>query len=69
MNVDSFGNSDGQSFKARHIPIITLHSVTTETLKILHTKRDNLSVVKLDDYYDSYRLIAGYLAMLDSALK
>jgi hypothetical protein len=69
MNVDGFGNSDGQSFKARHIPIITLHSVTNETLRILHTKRDNLSAMRLGDYYDSYRLIAGYLAMLDSALK
>ena len=69
MNVDGFGNSDGQSFKARHIPIITLHSVTTETLRVLHTKRDNLSAVRLDDYYDSYKLIAGYLARLDSALK
>jgi len=66
MNVDGVGDSDGQSFKHRNIPIITLHSVTKETFGVLHTKRDNLGAVKLDDYYDSYKLIAGYLAALDS---
>ncbi len=68
MNVDGIGDSDGHSFKSRHVPIITLHSVTTETLKILHTPRDNFSAIKFDDYYNSYRLIAAYLAILDSKL-
>jgi hypothetical protein len=66
MNVDGVGNSDGDSFKRRDIPIITLHSVTNETLGILHTKKDSLAAIKLDDYYDSYKLIACYLAILDS---
>ncbi len=69
MDVDKIGNSDGQSFKQRGIPIITLHSVTPETLPILHSNRDNLKAMKLDDYYDSYKLIAAYLAALDSELK
>ncbi len=69
MDVDGEGDSDGHSFKTRQIPIITLHSVTNETFRILHTKRDNISAVKLADYYDSYKLIAGYLAALDSVLK
>jgi Zn-dependent M28 family amino/carboxypeptidase len=69
MDVDRYGNSDGQSFKRRNIPIITLHSVTAATFGILHTSKDNLSAMKLDDYYASYRLIAGYLAALDSALE
>jgi aminopeptidase-like protein len=68
MNVDKYGNSDGRSFSRREIPIITLHSVTPETFGILHTRKDNLAAVKLDDYYDSYKLIAAYLAALDSAL-
>lgn len=69
MNVDGVGNSDGDSFKRHHIPIITLHSVTPETLGILHTNKDKLSAIKIEDYYDSYALIAGYLAVLDSALE
>jgi Zn-dependent M28 family amino/carboxypeptidase len=67
MNADGVGNSDGSSFKRRDIPIITIHSITNATLGILHTKKDNLSAIKLDDYYDTYRLIAGYLAILDTA--
>jgi putative aminopeptidase FrvX len=66
MNVDGVGDSDGSSFKRHNIPIITLHSVTKETFRILHTYKDRLSAIKLDDYYDSYKLIAGYLAVLDS---
>jgi hypothetical protein len=66
MNVDGIGNSDGDSFKRHSIPIITLHSVTTDTLGILHTDKDKAAVINRNDYYDSYRLIAGYLAILDS---
>ncbi len=67
MNVEGIGDSDGRSFKRRRIPIITLHTVTKDTLRILHTSNDNLAAVKLDDYYDSYRLIAAYLVLLDSS--
>jgi hypothetical protein len=68
MNVDGVGDSDGHSFKSRHIPIITLHSVTPETLRILHSPRDSFSAIKLNDYYNSYKLIAAYLVTLDSRL-
>jgi hypothetical protein len=68
MNVDGTGDSDGRPFKSRDIPVITLHSVTAGNLKILHSAEDNFASMKLDDYYDSYRLIAAYLAALDSAL-
>ena len=66
MNVDGIGNSDGDSFKRHSIPIITLHSVTTDTLGLLHTDKDIPAAIKRDHYYDSYRLIAAYLATLDS---
>lgn len=65
MNVEEYGDSDGKPFRRRNIPILTLHSVTRETLGILHTSKDNSAAVKFDDYYDSYRLIAGFLASLD----
>jgi len=66
MNVDQFGDSDNRPFKLRHVPVLTLHSVTLENLHILHSSQDNLKAIQLDDYYDSYRLIAGYLAYLDT---
>lgn len=69
MNVDGMGDSDGRPFNDRNIPTITLHSATGATLGILHTAQDNISAINLEAYYDSYRLIAAYLAALDSALE
>jgi Zn-dependent M28 family amino/carboxypeptidase len=68
MNVDGIGYSDGQSFKLRKIPTITLHSTTKDAFKLLHSDRDTIAAVKFGDYYGSYRLIAGYLSLLDSRL-
>lgn len=66
MNVDRFGNSDGSSFVKYGVPIITLHSVTLENIGILHSEKDRLSAIKLDAYYDTYKLIAAYLSWLDT---
>jgi hypothetical protein len=68
MNVDDLGSTDSEPFSRYKIPRITIHSVTPETWPILHSTRDKLDVVKMNDYYDSYRLIAGYLVFLDSYL-
>ncbi len=69
MNVDNLGTTDSESFARYHIPRITLHSVTPERMRILHSADDRLRAINMDDYYDSYRLIAGYLAYLDAVLK
>jgi hypothetical protein len=68
MNVDNLATADSESFAHYHIPRITLHSVTQETWSILHSSRDQLGAVKMKDYYDSYHLIAEYLAYLDGVL-
>jgi hypothetical protein len=68
MNVDNVGTADSESFAHYHIRRITLHSVTSETLPVLHSSRDKLDAIKMKDYYDSYHLIAAYLAYLDRAL-
>jgi hypothetical protein len=68
MNVDDVGSTDSEPFAKYKIPRITIHSVTQETWPILHSTRDKLDAVKMNDYYDSYRLIAGYLTFLDSYL-
>jgi len=69
MNVDNVGTTDSEPFAKAGIPSITIHSLTQQTLQILHSDRDMLSAVRLDDYYASYRLIAGYLAYLDQPEK
>ena len=68
MNVDNLGTADSESFARFHIPRVTLHSLTPDTWAILHSPRDKLSAIRMDDYYDSYRLVAEYLAYLDGAL-
>ena len=68
VNVERVGSTDSEQFARRNIPRITIHSLTQNTLQILHTPRDNLSALRLDDYYDSYHLMAAYLAYLDTLL-
>jgi Zn-dependent M28 family amino/carboxypeptidase len=69
VNVDQIGSSDAESFAERKIPRITVHSLTQETWNaaILHTSKDKLSAIRLDDYYQTYRLLAAYIAYLDQA--
>jgi hypothetical protein len=69
VNVDKVGSTDSESFAQFGIPRITIHSVTQETWPILHSKRDKLDVVKMDDYFSTYCLMAGYLAFLDTYLE
>jgi hypothetical protein len=69
MNVPNGASADSESFAPHHIPRITLHSVTSDTWSILHSRFDNLAAIKMNDYYDSYKLIAEYLAYLDDTLK
>lgn len=68
LNVDGLGSTDSESFARYHIPRITLHSVTVQSMKLLHSSDDMLAAINFDDYYDSYRLIAEYLAYLDGIL-
>jgi Peptidase family M28 len=69
MNADGVGDDDSESFIRRKIPTLMVHSVTRPTLRILHSNDDNYGAVKFDDYYDSYRLLAAYLAYLDTTLQ
>jgi len=69
MNVDNLGTADSESFARYQIPRITLHSVTEQTWPILHSPVDKMAAIKMNDYYDSYKLIAEYLAYLDDVLK
>lgn len=68
VNVEKVGTSDGESFAFIQVPNITIHSLTQETFRVLHTNKDVPAAVKMDDYYQTYRLVAAYLAVLDSVL-
>jgi hypothetical protein len=68
VNIHDVGRSDAESFQDRHIPTLLIHSITSETFPVLHTARDQMAAMQLSDYYDTYRLIAAYLAYLDVTL-
>jgi putative aminopeptidase FrvX len=70
VNFERVGSTDSESFAARKIPRLAIHSLTqkSENDQILHTRRDKLSAMNLDDYYDTYHLVAVYLGYLDHFL-
>jgi hypothetical protein len=65
VNVDEVGESDEEFFIQHKIPAIIIHSLTQETIPILHSSKDKYGAVHQQDYYDSYRLVSGFLALLD----
>jgi hypothetical protein len=66
MNVDRVGDDDSHSFLNAGVPVLTIHSLTPETLHVIHHASDKVSAIHPEDYYTSYRLAAAYLAYLDS---
>ena len=70
VNFERVGTTDSESFARRKIPRITVHTLTQENhdAGILHSSKDRLSVINLDDYYETYRLLAVYLVFLDQYL-
>lgn len=68
VNVDGIGSSDSEPFFEKKIPAMTIHSVTQENLKILHTSKDTLAAMNRQDYDETYRLACGYLVFIDQAL-
>jgi len=69
VNVEAVGSTDSEPFRQRKIPAITVHSLTQETLTILHSKADTIEAVHFDEYYRTYQLLAAYLAVLDHKLE
>ncbi len=65
IDGDQVGDEDSTPFRKRKVPAIVLHSITQETLSVLHSSKDTVSAVRMDDYYETYRLISVYLAFLD----
>lgn len=59
---------DSEPFIRRNIPTLMIHSVTNETWHVLHSADDNIRAVNFADYYDTYLLLADYLATIDAKL-
>jgi Zn-dependent M28 family amino/carboxypeptidase len=67
FNVEQIASTDAEQFAERQIPRITIHSLTQATWDagILHSSKDKISAIRFDDYYQTYRLLAAYIAFLD----
>ena len=69
VDVQAVGNDDTQAFRDKKIPSITLHSLTQESLLVIHSRRDKLAAVNAEKLYESFRLAAQYVAYLDQVLE
>lgn len=69
VDVEQVGSTDAEQFFERKIPRITIHSLTRETWNapVLQTSKDKISAMRLDDYYQTYHLLAAYLPFLDQS--
>jgi len=67
-NVENVGNDDTQAFRNQKLPVITIHSLTQRALHIIHSPRDNLAAIHVNDLYQSYRVVSEYLAYIDESL-
>jgi hypothetical protein len=68
MGLDKKYDSDAAAFMAWRIPVIDFHSLTADTLNLLHSKKDVRTAIDAKSYYDDYRFLAGFLAYLDDTL-
>ena len=68
MNAERVGSTDSETFREKRVPSITFHALTQPTLHILHTRDDQLSQIKENDYYESYHFLCAYLSYLDQVV-
>lgn len=64
IDMAAAGATDSDPFAAQHIPQITIHSLTQQNVITGATTQ-----FRPNNYYDTYRLLCGYLAYLDQTLK
>jgi hypothetical protein len=64
IDMTATGGTDADPFASRQIPSITIHSLTQQNLAEGAT-----TAFRPNNYYDTYRLLCGYLAYLDAALR
>jgi hypothetical protein len=64
IDMAAAGTTDSGPFAARHIPQITIHSLTQQNVATGATTK-----FRPNNYYDTYLLLCGYLAYLDQTLK
>ena len=64
IDMDTAGSTDSEPFASKQIPHITIHSLTQQNLAA-----GSATAFQPNNYYNTYRLVCGYLAYLDTILK
>jgi Zn-dependent M28 family amino/carboxypeptidase len=64
VDITAAGNSDSDPLAQLGVPQITLHSITQE-----HLRKALPYKFRATNYYDSYKLLCGYMALLAATLK
>lgn len=68
VDVQKGATTDSEPFHDARIPVLSLHSVTPEKMKIINGKKDVWAAVSWKDYYDTHRFISALLVYLDRNL-
>ena len=68
MNLDDAAEVDSRPFSEKKIPTIDVHSLSPETVSVPGSDKDKADMVKMEDYTNTYRLLAAYIAFLDGTL-
>jgi Iap family predicted aminopeptidase len=68
VNVDAVGMTDSMTFHRAGIPVLSLHSVTQETWRLINSPRDVWASLSWADYYDTHRFVSALLVYLDRKL-
>jgi Iap family predicted aminopeptidase len=61
------GDSDSTSFNRKKIPALTIHAMTNDWPKILHSSNDTSSKINQESVYLGYRLALALLVRIDEA--
>jgi hypothetical protein len=68
VNMDAVGSTDSMTFHLARIPVLSLHSVTQDTWRIINSKKDVWESISWTDYYDTHRFVSALLSYLDQKL-
>ena len=67
-DLDETAEVDSQPFRDKSIPTIHVHSISAANAAIPGSEKDTSAALRMEEYGNTYRLLAVYLAFLDNTL-
>ena len=64
-SLEGVADADSSSFKSAGIPAVTLHGLSNDWFRIIHTQRDNVESIKSASVYLGYILCMNLVGQLD----